>query len=101
MSLDGRVTDWNDGAERLFGHPRSAAVGRELADLIIPNALRDQHRRALQRFCETGEAPILGVPLELFALRADRTVFPVELMVIRVPDSDPPLFSGEIRERAA
>ena len=31
---EGRVTRWNDGAERLFGWTRAEAVGRNAASLI-------------------------------------------------------------------
>jgi len=35
-SLDGIVTDWNAGAERLFGYPAALAVGRAAASLVLP-----------------------------------------------------------------
>ena len=98
MAGDGFVVDWNPAAERMFGYSHQAAVGRELAQLIIPDALRGKHRAALARYKETGEATILGRRLELFALRADRTTLPVELTVTRMPQTDPPLFAGFLRE---
>jgi PAS domain S-box-containing protein len=49
MSPDGMVRDWNPAAERIFGYEREEAVGRELAGLVIPHALREQHRSALAR----------------------------------------------------
>jgi PAS domain S-box-containing protein len=35
---DGRVRYWNDAAEQLFGWPRADALGRTLADLVLPDA---------------------------------------------------------------
>ncbi|TAK92032.1 MAG: PAS domain S-box protein [Burkholderiaceae bacterium] len=35
-SLDGTVTDWNHGAERLFGYLAKEAVGRQSASLMLP-----------------------------------------------------------------
>ena len=101
MSADGLVTDWNPAAERLFGYTHAQAVGRELAKLIIPEALRERHRLALARYVETREATIIDRRLELFALRADGNLVPVELTVTVVPDSDPLLFAGFVRDRAA
>jgi PAS domain S-box-containing protein len=101
MSLDGYVRDWNPAAERTFGYSHGEAVGRELAGLIIPHALRGQHRAAIARYAETGEGTILDRRLELFALHADQSLIPVELTVTRVPDADPPLFAGFIRARGA
>jgi PAS domain S-box-containing protein len=101
MSSDGRVRDWNPAAERTFGYTRQAAVGRELAQLIIPHALRDRHRAALRRYVETGQATILDRTLELFALRADGKLIPVELRVTHLTDTDPPLFAGRVRNQSA
>ena len=41
MNARGRVVEFNAAAERVFGYTRKQAVGQELADLIIPPALRD------------------------------------------------------------
>lgn len=100
MSADGLVRDWNPAAERLFGYTHAEAVGHELADLIIPHALRERHRAALSRFVETGQATIIDRRLELFGLRANGKLVPVELTVTLVPDSDPQLFAGFVRNQA-
>jgi PAS domain S-box-containing protein len=101
MSTDGLVRDWNPAAETLFGYTHAEAVGHELADLIIPHALRDRHRAALGRFVETGQATIIDRRLELFALRANGQLVPVELTVTVVPDSDPLLFAGFVRNQSS
>lgn len=35
-TLDGKISSWNAGAERIFGYPASEAVGRSLSFLIPP-----------------------------------------------------------------
>ncbi len=100
MGLDGLVADWNAAAERLFGYRHAEALGQELAELIIPSALRARHREGLKRLRETGEGPIIGRRLELFATRADGQLIPVELTVTAIEDSDPPLFAGFVRDRS-
>ncbi len=35
-ALDGRVTSWNRGAETLFGYTAQEAVGRTVAELVVP-----------------------------------------------------------------
>ena len=52
----GIITGWNSQAEKLFGWPRAEALGRELAELIIPERLREQHRSGMRRYVETGVA---------------------------------------------
>src|SRR5439155_25500979 len=75
----GRIVEWNPAAERTFGYPRGQAVGREMADLIVPPRLREQHHRGLAHFLSTGEGPVLGRRIELPALRADGGEFSCEL----------------------
>ena len=99
IGLDGLVTDWNPAAERLFGYSHSDAIGRELAGLIVPHALRDQHRAALVRYAQTGQPTILDRRLDLFAMCSDRSLIPVELTITRIPDAEPPLFAGFLRDK--
>ena len=54
-SLDGTITDWNRGAERMFGHSACEAIGRTLADLLIPDALRAEDAQ-IRRAIAGGEA---------------------------------------------
>jgi PAS domain S-box-containing protein len=98
MDAGGWVRDWNPAAEQLFGWSREEAVGQELAELVIPGPLRDAHRNGLRRYLETGDTTILDRRLELSALHRDRSEFPVELSVTRLPDLEPPLFAGFLRD---
>ena len=83
ISIDarGRITGWNSQAEASFGWTRGEALGRELAETIIPDRLRAPHRLGLERFLATGEGPVLGRRLELTALHRDGHEFPVELTI--------------------
>jgi PAS domain S-box-containing protein len=47
-SLDGVITSWNTGAERIFGYSAAEAVGRPI-DLIIPPDRIDEEREILRR----------------------------------------------------
>src|SRR5678815_3928137 len=49
----GLITGWNNHAEKMFGWPRTEAMGRELADLVIPERFRDAHRQGLQRYLQS------------------------------------------------
>jgi PAS domain S-box-containing protein len=98
MDARGRIVDWNPAASRTFGYEREQALGQELAALVIPRPLRKAHRNALRRYLHTGEATILGRRVELTGLRRDGTEFPLELAVTRIPDSQPPLFAGFVRD---
>jgi PAS domain S-box-containing protein len=101
MDSDGLVRDWNPSAEDVFGYSWDEAVGREVAELIVPPAYRAAHRAAFARYLETSQPTILDRRLELTGLRDDGSEFPVELTITRVPDMEPPLFVGFIRDMAA
>src|SRR5438552_3716144 len=60
MDARGTVTAWNPRAEEIFGWTRDEAVGRRLAELIIPPGQREEHARGLDRFLAGGDAPLLG-----------------------------------------
>jgi diguanylate cyclase (GGDEF)-like protein/PAS domain S-box-containing protein len=81
MDDAGLVTEWNRQAETAFGWSRDEALGKPVADLIIPVRFRSAHRRGLRRFLDTRKTAILGQRLELCALDRDGREFPVELSV--------------------
>ena len=75
----GEVLEFNRAAEQIFGYTSSDAIGSELAELIVPPSLREPHRRGFARYLETGAPTLLDTRLEISALRADGSEFPVEL----------------------
>jgi PAS domain S-box-containing protein len=94
----GRVLEFNPAAERTFGYPSEEAVGRDMAELIIPPALRERHRDGFARLLETGHGPLLDRRLELTGMRADHSEFPVELTITRIGVPGPPMFTGYLRD---
>ena len=98
MDHEGRVIGWNRAAEATFGYAASEAMGREMAELIVPPALRHLHRRGLARFRETERPVILDRRLEITGMRRDGSEFPVELTITRIPLPGPPTFTGYLRD---
>ena len=105
ISIDasGHVLEFNPSAERLFGYSREEALGKEMATLIIPESLREAHRGALQRLAGGAEPRLLGQRLELTALRADGSEFPIELSIasVETQEGHPSLFTGFVRDITA
>lgn len=82
IDQEGRVTEFNPAAERIFGYRRDEAMGRRLGALIVPGSQIAAHERGFRRYLETGEARIVGRGLvSLEARRRDGSKFPVELSV--------------------
>ena len=99
ISIDqcGNVIEFNPAAERTFGYRRDDAIGRELASLIIPPALRDAHRRGMAHFMESGEGPVLGKRIEVRAMHAGGGEFPVELAITPTYRGGEPAFTAYLR----
>ena len=98
MNPEGRITEFNRAAERMFGYERAQVIGKTIAETIVPPALRDQHRRGLARYLATGEAKVLGRRVELNGLRADGTEFPVELAIATTQAEGQRLFTAYLRD---
>jgi PAS domain S-box-containing protein len=98
MDAKGRVLEFNPAAERVFGYTRAQAVGQELAELIIPPALRERHRRGLAHYLETGEGPVLDRRIEIAALRSDGSEILVELAITAFRIADAPVFTAYLRD---
>ncbi|MDP3599296.1 MAG: PAS domain S-box protein, partial [Nitrospirota bacterium] len=98
MDEQGRITDWNPQAEQILGWTRLDVIGRKLSDTIVPSQYREAHSRGLQHYLATGEGPALGKRLELIALRADGTEFPIELTITPLKLTSGTTFSGFIRD---
>jgi PAS domain S-box-containing protein len=98
MDSAGRIEEWNPQAEAVFGWKAEEAVGRVLADLVIPHRYRDSHWRGLARFLATGEGPVLNRRIELEALHRGGHEFPVELTISPLRIGDAYIFSAFVRD---
>jgi PAS domain S-box-containing protein len=95
---EGKVLEFNPAAERTFGHARDDMIGRELADVILPQRYRDEHRNGLARFRQSGISTILGRRIELAAVRADGSEFPVEIAISAARIDGRTIFTGYLRD---
>src|SRR2546422_1403445 len=77
ISIDhrGTITEFNPAAEQMFGFRRDAAVGRNMAELLVPPRLLEGHQRGLERYLELGTGAVLGRRIQIQALRHDGTEF--------------------------
>jgi PAS domain S-box-containing protein len=98
MDEHGVVTYWNPSAKRIFGLAREDAVGRRVADLIVPEPLREAHLAGLERFLAEGTGPVIDQRIEITALRADGSEFPVEITISAHRDGDRWFFHAFIQD---
>jgi len=98
MDQEGMVVEFNPSAEKTFGFKRDEAIGRDMAELIIPERYGDAHRQGLKKFLETGEGPVLGQHIEIEAKRKDGTELPISLSISVSHEADGPIFVGYMRD---
>ncbi len=96
-----RITDFNAAAERTFRTPRSAALGKDLAETILPPGVRDRLRRELFASTATAGVDVMGNRLEARAVRSDGTEFPAELTVTSVVIKKEAAFTVYVRDITA
>jgi len=79
-----KITNFNPAAERTFRISRSEALGKDLADTILPAELQDRLRRELFTSAVSGGIDVIGNRVETRCLRADGSWFPAEITVTQV-----------------
>ncbi len=101
MDERGLITGWNAQAERIFGWLAEEALGRDMAEMIIPPKYREAHHRGLKRFLETGEGPVLNKRIEISALRRNGEEFPVGLAICPLKLAEGWIFSAFVSDITA
>jgi diguanylate cyclase (GGDEF)-like protein/PAS domain S-box-containing protein len=89
INAQGRITDWNQRAQALFGWARSDALGLALDETIIPQRDRQAFQNDLNGSIARRSEYVLNRRTERTAMRKDGSEFPVEMAVT-------PLQSGTV-----
>ena len=82
---DGAIRFWNTGAERMFGHTATEAMGQSL-DLVIPENLRARHWQGYFRVMETGQTKYLTEKLPSPGVRKDGSRLSLEFSMVLLRD---------------
>jgi PAS domain S-box-containing protein len=98
IDRDGTILEFNAAAAQMFGYDAAAAIGRHMADLIIPPAMRTAHTEGMERYRQTGSGPILNSRIEIEAMRSDGSLFPVELAVTAAKLDEREVFTAFLRD---
>ncbi len=100
ISIDGdqNILVFNKGAEQMFGYDHSEVIGKPL-DIIIPETLRDAHRKHVGEFGEAREKLIPGsARMELSGQRKNGEIFPAEISISRLRIKDKKIFTAVLRD---
>jgi PAS domain S-box-containing protein len=94
MDTTGVIVAWNAQAQHTFGWTREEALGRNLAETVIPPEYRQAHNDGMERFLSTGEAPVVNQRLELRGLHRSGREFPIEITITSPMPRDNGFFFG-------
>jgi PAS domain S-box-containing protein len=98
MDREGRVMEFNSAAQKTFDYSREEAIGRDLAELIIPTEGRQRHREALTHYVSGDSDFFMGRRVEIMAMRKDGTEFPAEMALTPLQIEGGPIFTGYLRD---
>lgn len=80
--LNGTITSWNAGAERLYGYSAQEVIGKDIA-IIVPS----EHRDELDVFSQKAKNGKSVIHYETVRMRKDGTTMPVSLTTSPIRDS--------------
>jgi diguanylate cyclase (GGDEF)-like protein/PAS domain S-box-containing protein len=94
----GSLVEFNPAAERMFGYQKEQVLGKTLSEIIVPPRLRKAHEDGFRRFVLTNEKHLFNQRVELTAMHADGTEFPVELTLTALKEDGLSLVTGFLRD---
>lgn len=94
----GNIIDFNSAAEAMYGYQKEDILHKNLASLIIPPAFREAHAQGMKHYMATGEGPVIGQRIEITAMRADGSEFPIELAISAITSGEITMFTASTRD---
>jgi PAS domain S-box-containing protein len=93
------ILEFNPAASKTFGYDRQEVVGREMAELLMPESARERHRANLAQYLGSGEAGSmmigrLAIPMQ----RKDGRLFTAELSMQPIPLDESTGFTVFLRD---
>ena len=99
VDLEGKVIEFNEAAERIFGYSRAEIIGQKMSDKIIPDKLHAAHESGMKRYLETGERRVVGQGrVQLEAKHKSGRIFPVEFSISSAEGPDGEIFVSYLRD---
>jgi PAS domain S-box-containing protein len=97
MDSEGRIKLVNAQTEKLFGYARAELLENAI-EMLVPLRFRERHPQHRKGYFMKPKVRGMGLGLELYGLRKDRTEFPVEISLSPIETETGTLVSGAIRD---
>ncbi|GFE87510.1 sensor histidine kinase [Steroidobacter agaridevorans] len=100
IDAEDRILEWNKQAVQTFGWTKVDVLGRRLAELIVPESLRDAHVDAIKNF-HVRRHTVLGKRVEMPALRRDGSEIIVAISIASTLRRGQTVFFASLRDITA
>jgi len=94
----GHIVEFNPAAATMFGRSRAEVLGRPVSEVMIPERFRPAHDAGIKRLQEGSDGRVLGKRLEMHALRADGSEFPMEMVLWRTAAGGAVFYTASIAD---
>lgn len=98
VDLHGKISDWNKQASAMFGWSREEAIGRPVAELLVPARFASSVDKAIDMFKATGHSDFLERHFERLVVNRRGVEFPVEVTAGLAGHGDSAFFSVFVRD---
>ncbi len=99
VNLDGKVIEFNEAAEEVFGYTRDEIVGTKMSDSIVPPKYRPGHEAGMARYIRSKEANVVGKGrIQLEGMHKSGRIFPVEFSISSAEGPEGEIFVSYLRD---
>ena len=98
VGADGRVTDWNPEAVRMFGWSAAEAIGRDVAQLMVPRIHPHAPLTDFAQLVNLGSNQAVSRHTELVGHHRNGSEVPVEMMMTVQPTANGPIANAFLRD---
>ncbi len=103
LTVDSRgcIVAMNPAVQSMFGRSNAEVAGKPLHEFMIPEHLRHDHHDGMKRYHSSGDGPVLGRlnrRIETVGMRADQSIFPIELTLVPLQVQGEKFFTVTVRD---
>lgn len=98
IDQQGRITDWNHGAEQVLGWNRDEVTGRTLHDLILPPHFHLNGTDMPEQLFTDNSQRLNARNLEISVLHASGNEIPVKLSILEIDSGPEPRFAVVVHD---
>jgi two-component system sensor kinase FixL len=101
INHEGIITEFNRAAEQTFGYTRDKIIGTKPTDVLFSSSMGVAEQERIERYLSAGEGSLLGMRVEVTAVRANGESFPAEMAMTISQEHNAPVMSFFFRDISA